>query len=143
MRLDAAIDYKTEDLDARLKTLAPDGVNVVFDNVGGDFLETALGNIAIGARVVICGAITRYELETPPPGPSNYFNLVLRRATMRGVLSVDYQDRFAAAQAKIEAWLTSGEFAYQEDIQTGFENIPATFMRLFSGKNIGKQLLKL
>lgn len=141
--LDVAIDYKTEDVDTKLKELAPDGVDVIFDNVGGDFLEAALGNLAVGARVVICGAIARYSVKQAPPGPSNYFNLVLKRAVMRGILSVDYKDRFPEATDKIHAWLASGEFAYQEDIQEGFENIPATFMRLFSGKNLGKQLLKL
>lgn len=141
--LDAAIDYKNENVEERLKELAPDGVNVIFDNVGGDFLEAALANLAVGARVVICGAITRYSLKEPPPGPSNYFNLVLKRATMRGILSVDYQDQFEEAGNRIRTWLADDKFAYQEDIQEGFENIPATFMRLFSGKNLGKQLLKL
>ena len=141
--LDAAIDYKNENINERIKELAPEGVNIIFDNVGGDFLEAALNNLAVGARVVICGAITRYSVDKPPPGPSNYFNLVLKRANMQGILSVDYKDRFEEATQKIHGWLSADEFAYQEDIQEGFENIPATFMRLFSGKNVGKQLLKL
>lgn len=143
LKLDGAVDYKKEDLAAAMKTLAPDGFNVVFDNVGGDFLQAALGNLAVGARIVICGAITRYETDNPPPGPSNYFQLVHKRATMQGILSPDYKDRFPEAQAQIQKWLESGEFKYFEDIQEGFENAPATFRRLFSGKNIGKQLLKL
>lgn len=143
LNLDGAVDYKNEGLAGAMKTLAPDGFNVVFDNVGGDFLQAALGNLAIGARVVICGAITRYEIDIPPPGPSNYFQLVHKRATMQGILSPDYKDRFPEAQAQIRKWLESGEFKYFEDIQEGLENAPATFMRLFSGKNIGKQLLKL
>lgn len=142
-KLDAAIDYQNEDLASRLKELAPDGVNVVFDNVGGDFLECALGRLHVGARVVICGAITRYSVDTPPPGPSNYFNLVHKRANMQGVLSVDYKDRFPQAVEQIHRWLDTGEFVYLEDIQQGFENIPATFMRLFTGENLGKQLIQL
>ena len=143
LKLDGAIDYQNEDLVVAMKTLAPDGFNVVFDNVGGDFLQAALGNLAVGARIVICGAISRYETDNPPPGPSNYFQLVHKRATMQGILSPDYKDRFPEAQAQIQKWLESGEFNYFEDIQEGFENAPATFMRLFSGKNIGKQLLKI
>ena len=143
LNLDGAVDYKNEDVAAAMKTHVPDGFNVVFDNVGGDFLQAALGNLAVGARIVICGAITRYETDNPPPGPSNYFQLVHKRATMQGILSPDYKDRFPEAQAQIRNWVESGEFKYFEDIQEGFENAPATFMRLFSGKNIGKQLLKV
>ena len=141
--LDGAIDYKNEALYPAMKAHAPDGFNVVFDNVGGDFLQAALGNLAVGARVVICGAITRYETDDPPAGPSNYFQLVHKRATMQGILSPDYKDQFPMATEKIRKWLEAGEFKYFEDIQEGFEKAPATFMRLFSGKNIGKQLLKL
>jgi len=141
--LDGAIDYKNEDIYSAMKALAPNGFNVVFDNVGGDFLQAALGNLAVGARVVICGAITRYETDDPPAGPSNYFQLVHKRATMQGILSPDYKAQFPIATAQIRKWIEAGQFKYFEDIQEGFENAPATFMRLFSGKNIGKQLLKL
>ena len=141
--LDGAIDYKSEELHLAMKTLAPDGFDIVFDNVGGAFLEAALGNLNVGARIVICGAITRYETDNPPPGPKNYLQLLHKRATMQGILSPDYKDRFPEADTHIRKWLESGEFKYFEDIQEGFENAPATFMRLFSGKNIGKQLLKL
>lgn len=143
MGLDAAIDYRRTGWSDALARHAPDGVDVVFDNVGGIFLESALAQLAVGARIVICGAISRYELAAAPPGPSNYFNLVHKRATMRGILSIDYRERFGEARDRIRAWLDSGEFVYVEDIQQGFENIPATFLRLFSGDNLGKQLLKL
>ena len=143
LKLDAAIDYKTEDIHSAMKSHAPEGFDIVFDNVGGPFLEAALGNLAVGARVVICGAISRYETDNPPPGPANYFQLVHKRATMQGILSPDYKDQFPKAVEEIRNWLESGEFQYFEDIQEGFENAPATFMRLFSGKNTGKQLLKL
>lgn len=140
--LDGAIDYKSEDMDKRFKELMPNGANIVFDNVGGEFLEHALNNIATGARVVICGAMSRYETENHQ-GPANYFNLVLQRATMQGILSPYYKDQFPQAVKEIQEWIGSGDFKYQEDIQTGFENIPATFLRLFSGRNKGKQLIML
>ena len=141
--LDGAIDYKSQDLPTAMQALAPDGFDIVFDNVGGEFLEAALGNLAVNARVVICGAISRYATDDPPPGPVNYFQLVHKRATMQGILSPDYIDRFPEAKAQIREWLDTQDFAYFEDIQEGFENAPTTFMRLFSGQNIGKQLLKL
>ena len=143
LELNSAIDYQSEDINEAIKIHAPNGVDIVFDNVGGPFLDAALDNLAVGARIVICGAISRYETDTPLPGPTNYFNLVLKRATMQGILSPDYKDRFPEATAQIRTWLKSGEFKYFEDIQTGFDNIPRTFMRLFSGANLGKQLIKI
>ena len=140
--LDDALDYKSEDMETRFKDLMPNGANVVFDNVGGEFLEHALNNIATGARVVICGAMSRYETSTPQ-GPVNYFNLVLQRASMQGILSPYYKAHFPKAVKDIQGWIESGKFVYKEDIQRGFENIPAAFLRLFSGKNTGKQLIKL
>ena len=140
---DEAIDYKSDDIKARIRTFARGGLNVVFDNVGGEVLNTALGRIAIGARVVICGGISRYSSELPPPGPSNYMNLVFRRATMAGFLTSDFQSEFALAQERIATWIEEGRISYDEDIQQGFANIPATLMRVFEGKNHGKQLLRL
>lgn len=140
--LDGAVDYKLEDMETRFKELMPSGANIVFDNVGGEFLNHALNNIATGARVVICGAMSRYETSAHQ-GPANYFNLVLQRATMQGILSPFYKAHFPKAVKDIQGWMESGEFVYKEDIQNGFENIPASFLRLFSGKNIGKQLIKL
>ena len=99
--------------------------------------------MAVGARVVICGAISRYETDNPPPGPKNYFQLVHKRANMRGILSPDYKEQFPEARAQIKSWIAEDKFRYFEDIQEGFDNIPSTFMRLFSGKNLGKQLLRI
>lgn len=140
-----AINYKSEDLESAIHQHCPDGANVIFDNVGGSFLDAALEleNLAIGARVVLCGAISRYETYPHPPGPTNYFNLILRRATMQGILSPDYASDFPKAVDEIKGWLESGEFIYREDIQKGFDAIPASFLRLFSGLNKGKQLIKL
>ena len=141
--LRGAIDYRIEDMDKRFKEIAPDGFDVVFDNVGGEFLNIALDNINFGARIVICGAISRYETADPPPGPSNYFNLVMKSASMTGFISVNYRDRFDEARVKMREFLDTGNFVYREDIQEGFDNIPATFLRLFSRLNEGKQLIHL
>lgn len=143
LKLDGAIDYKSQDLISSMKELVPNGFDVVYDNVGGDFLDAALGNLAECARIVICGAISRYETDDPPPGPKNYFNLVHKRATMQGFLSPYYKDRFPEAYLHMQKWVRDEKFMYFEDIQEGFGNIPTTFMRLFNGKNLGKQLLKI
>ncbi len=97
----------------------------------------------MNARVVICGGISRYEQGQMPKGPENYFNLIFKRATMQGFIVIDYISQFPEAQKRMRNWIKSGDVVYKEDIQTGFENIPTTFQRLFSGKNFGKQLLKL
>ncbi len=143
LQYDGAIDYKNELLKVRLKELCPGGVDVFFDNVGGAILNDVLARIALGARVVVCGGISRYEAEDLPAGPANYMNLVFQRATMAGFLVTDYASEFSRAHRRLEAWLRSGELQYREDVQEGFENIPATLLRLFSGKNFGKQLLRL
>jgi NADPH-dependent curcumin reductase CurA len=140
---DAAIDYKNENIKARLKELCPDGINVFFDNVGGEALNDALARIAPHARVVICGGISRYEQETLPPGPANYFNVVFRQANIEGFLLSGYEAEYDVARERITEWIRSGAIVYKEDVQHGFENIPATLLRLFSGKNFGKQLLRM
>ena len=140
---DAAIDYKNEDVGARLSELCPDGIHVFFDNVGGEILNEVLERIAQKARVVLCGAISGYNLDERPPGPSNYFNLVIQRARMEGFIVLDYLPRFAEASERLLGWVGEGQIAWQADVQKGFENAPKTFLRLFSGANTGKQLLEL
>ena len=140
---DAAIDYKSERIKTRLGELCPDGVDVFFDNVGGAALNDTLARIAHGARVVICGGISRYEQESLPPDPPNYFNMVFREATMQGFLLTSYTSEFAQAQRRILSWIDSGQLVYKEDVQAGFENIPKTLLRLFRGENFGKQLLRV
>ena len=142
-RFDAVIDYKNEDVDARIGKLCPQGIDVYFDNVGGDILEAALNHLAMRARVVLCGGISSYNATKPVPGPTNLMNLVIMRARMEGFIVIDYMDRNHIAIPELLGWISSGELVYQEDIQEGFRNIPATLTRLFSGKNIGKQLLKI
>ena len=139
---DAAIDYKAERVKTKLSELCPTGVNVFFDNVGGPALNDVLARIASHARVVVCGGIARYE-EAKPAGPTNYFNIVFRQATMEGFLLNGYEAEYAVAQERLRGWIDSGQLQYREDVQQGFENIPKTLLRLFSGANFGKQLLRL
>ena len=141
--LDAAIDYKAEDVGARLGALCPDGVDIYFDNVGGGILETVIGHMALGGRIPLCGMISGYNAEQPQPGPRNLFLLIARRVRMEGFLVMDYADRFEEARRELSAWLASGQLTSREDVQEGFENIPSTFLRLFSGANLGKQVLKV
>jgi NADPH-dependent curcumin reductase CurA len=138
---DAAIDYKAGDLRARLKELAPKGIDVIFDNVGGTILNDMLGQIATGARVIICGGISRYETGTLPVGPQNYFNLVFRRASMTGFIVIDWASEFPQIRKRMADLVHAGRLVYREDVQHGFENAPATLQRLFSGSNRGKQIL--
>lgn len=140
---DAAIDYKAGSVRAQIKQHCPRGVDVIFDNVGGSILNDMLGEIATGARVVICGGISRYETGSLPAGPQNYFNLVFRRGTMAGFIVLDWASEFPAIRKRLEGFVKDGRLTWQEDIQHGFENAPDTLQRLFSGKNRGKQLLKV
>jgi NADPH-dependent curcumin reductase CurA len=142
-KLDGAIDYKSEDVSARLRELCPRGIDVYFDNVGGPILDAALGQIAQKARVVLCGGISAYNEAEPPPGPRNLMNLVIQRGRMEGFIVIDYVPRFGEAIGKLVEWVNAGDIACEEDIQEGLENAPKTFLRLFEGKNLGKQLLKI
>ena len=141
--LDAAIDYKRENLAERLKELCPDDIDIFFDNVGGDTLETAIDRMADFGRIVLCGAISQYNAESPAAGPQNLMVLVARRIRMEGFIVLDYLDRAEEAFGELGAWVMDGKIAWREDIQEGFENIPATLQRLYDGRNQGKQLLKL
>lgn len=140
---DAAIDYKAGDLRSQIRQYCPNGVDVIFDNVGGAILNEMLARIATGARVVICGGISRYETGSMPAGPQNYFNLVFRRGTMAGFIVLDWASEFPAIRKRLERFVGEGRLAYREDIQRGFENAPATLQRLFTGANRGKQMLEL
>ncbi|MBW2316981.1 MAG: NADP-dependent oxidoreductase [Deltaproteobacteria bacterium] len=142
-RFDAAIDYKNEDIGERLSALCPEGIDVFFDNVGGAALDAALARIARGARVVICGAVERYSVSELPPGPANYINLMIQRARMEGFVVLDHAARFGEATAALEGWVKSGDLVWQVDIQKGFENVPKTLLRLYTGANQGKQLLEV
>ena len=140
---DAAIDYKSEDVNAALKQHCPDGIHVYFDNVGGEILDAALAQLAFGARVVICGAISQYNNTTAIKGPSNYLNLMVKRATMRGVMVSDFYPRAMEAAMVMGGWIMSGKLKSREDIVEGLENFPDTFQKLFTGENNGKLILKV
>ncbi|MBI1250885.1 MAG: zinc-binding dehydrogenase [Alphaproteobacteria bacterium] len=141
---DAAIDYKNEnDLRGKLRALAPRGVDVIYDNVGGRILNDMLSCLAMHGRVVICGGISRYELGKMPAGPENYFNLIFMRGTMEGFIVLDYIPEYPVARARMRQWIREGRIKFKEDIQNGLENAPRTLMRLFQGENFGKQMLKL
>jgi NADPH-dependent curcumin reductase CurA len=142
-KLDAVIDYKSESLSKRIDQLCPKGVDVFFDNVGGDTLEAAIGHMANFGRIALCGAISSYNDTTAKPGPRNLMLLVSRRVRMQGFIVLDYLDRMGEAIDALAGWVMGGEIAWREDIQHGFDNIPATLQRLFTGENVGKQLLQL
>ncbi|MGC8512024.1 MAG: NADP-dependent oxidoreductase [Acidimicrobiales bacterium] len=141
---DAAIDYKSQRVGSRLDELAPGGVDVCFDNVGGETLNSVLKRIRRHARIVLCGSIsTGYVPGHLPAGPSNYFNLCLKSSRMQGFLLGDYRDRFEEGRRTMRDWVEAGKIVYEEDIQEGLENAPKTLRRLFEGANLGKQLLKV
>jgi NADPH-dependent curcumin reductase CurA len=140
---DAAIDYKNESVAAGIQRLCPNRINIFFDNVGGDILETALDHLALNARVILCGGIAGYNAVTPVPGPKNIMNLVITRSRMEGFIVIDYLRRTEEFLADMVPWYQSGKIIHLEDVQEGFDAIPATLQRLFSGQNQGKQLLRL
>ena len=140
---DAAIDYKSEDVSEALRKACPQGINIFFDNVGGDILEAALANLARGARVVICGAISQYNVTGPVQGPRNYLSLLVQRATMKGMLVFDYADRYAHAVQEMAGWMAAGKLKSREHIVEGLETFPDTLLKLFTGENLGKLILKV
>lgn len=140
---DAAIDYKQGEVRRRIRNFAPDGIDVLWDNVGGPIFNDLLGELALHARVVVCGGISRYETGQMPAGPENYFNLIFKRASMEGFIVLDYMAEYPWAKARMKRWLRSSQVKFKEDVQQGFENAPRTLMRLFGGENFGKQLLKV
>ena len=140
---DAAIDYKNDDVKAKLRELCPNGINVYFDNVGGEILDAALTQLARGARVVICGAVSQYNSTTGFKGPSNYMSLLVNAARMEGFVVFNYAARYGEALREMAGWYSAGKLKSREDIAEGFENFPETLLRLFSGENFGKQVLKV
>jgi NADPH-dependent curcumin reductase len=140
---DAAIDYKSEDVGARLSELCPNGIDVFFDNVGGEVLNEVLARINLNARIALCGSISKSDAATPQPGPANYSNLVARRARMEGFTGLDYLMRLPEAFEALGRWHRDGSLVHKEDIAYGLENAPKALLRLFSGENFGKQLVKV
>ena len=140
---DDAIDYKNDNVAKRLRETCPDGIDLYFDNVGGSILNDCLANLAMRGRVVLCGAISNYNSDGPPPGPSNYLTLLIRRGRMEGFLIFDYLDRFPAAQLEVAGWIAEGKIKAAEHIVEGLEKAPDALNLLFSGGNTGKVIVAL
>ena len=140
---DAAIDYKNEDVAARLRETAPEGVDLYFDNVGGEILDACLGQLAMRGRVVLCGAISTYNDRGGMTGPANYRSLIIRRGRMEGFIILDYLDRFPEAQAEMAGWLASGQIKATEHIVDGLHRAPEALNLLFTGGNTGKVIVRV
>ena len=140
---DGTIDYKSEDVLAGLKRECPKGVDVFFDNVGGEILDAVLSRLNFKARVIICGAISQYNNKEAVKGPANYLSLLVNRARMEGFVVMDYADRYAAAGQEMAGWLLKGQLKSKEHIVEGLESFPESLAKLFSGENHGKLVLKV
>ena len=139
---DHAINYRDDDVAARLRVTCPDGIDVYFDNVGGQILNDCLARLAMKARVVLCGAISQYN-EDRPVGPDNYLNLIIKRARMEGFLILDYLDRFPEAQVRMAGWVMEGKIHHREHLVDGLEHAGEALNLLFSGGNTGKVIVRL
>ena len=140
---DACIDYKAGEVKAGLKEHCPKGVDIYFDNVGGDILDDVMTRLGRGARIVICGAISQYNNTTPVQGPKNYLSLLVNRARMEGMVVFDYTDRFPVAVAELAGYLKDGRMKSKEDIVRGIETFPQALIKLFTGENFGKLVLQV
>jgi len=140
---DACIDYKNTSVKDGLKQHCPNGVDIYFDNVGGEILDTVLTRINLKARIIICGAISQYNNTTPVKGPANYLSLLVNRARMEGIVVFDYAARYGEAVKQMSQWMAAGKFRTREDIVQGIENFPDALMMLFEGKNFGKLILQV
>jgi NADPH-dependent curcumin reductase CurA len=139
---DVPVDYKDEDLGLALKAACPDGVDIYFDNVGGDVSGAVQRRLNIGARIVICGQISQYNLERPEP-TFHPGLLIVYRARMEGFLVTDYAHRFDEAALRLARWVAEGKLTWREDVTDGLENAPAAFMGMLQGENRGKALVKV
>lgn len=140
---DAAIDYKSENVAAKLKEYCPKGIDVYFDNVGGKILDAVLGQINDYARVAVCGLISQYNATEPMPGPYNFANVLVRRARIEGFIVLDYFNRAPEAFAELGKWLAEGKLKYRVDVVDGLENTPKALGKLFDGSNTGKLVVKV
>lgn len=142
-KLDGVVDYKSEDVLARLGELCPDGIDVAFDNVGGEQLDAILYHVAERGRIVLCGAISAYNDAEPRPQLRFVGNMIKRRVRMEGFIVLDFLARAGEAMAGLAKHVAAGDIAYRVDVQEGMENVPRTFLRLFTGANQGKQLCRI
>jgi NADPH-dependent curcumin reductase CurA len=140
---DAAINHRTDDLDAALRASCPERVDVFFDNTGGPILDAVLGALNHKGRVVLCGAIASYNATTKPPGPANYLNLISRRGRMEGFITLDYWDRFDECFTQLRTWAEAGQLRWREHLVDGLERCPEALNMLFTGENIGKIVVRV
>lgn len=140
---DGAIDYRGDEVAERLHALCPDGIDVYFDNAGGEILDTALARLALRARVVLCGAMSQYTRTGPAHGLKNYRALVARRARMEGIIVYDYMDHYDTARAEIAHWLETGRLQAREEVMYGLESFPEALRRALAGTKFGKLLIQL
>ncbi len=140
---DGAIDYKSESLYPAVHQHCPNGIDVYFDNVGGETLDVALAQLRLHARVVICGAISQYNNTTPVKGPENYLSLLVNRASMEGFIVFDYAAEYEKAAREMSQWMSEGLLKSREHIVEGLETFPETLLMLFDGRNQGKLIIKV
>jgi NADPH-dependent curcumin reductase CurA len=140
---DAAVDYKNEDVRKALARHCPKGIDIYFDNVGGEILETALSLLARRARVIICGAISQYNSTTGMVGPRNYMSLLVNHALMEGFVVFDYAERYAEGMKALAGWTIEGKLKAREDVVDGLDTFPDTLLKLFRGENFGKLVIKV
>lgn len=140
---DGAIDYKNESVRDGIKRECPKGVDIYFDNVGGEILDHALARLRRHARIVICGAISQYNNKTAVQGPKNYLNLLVTRSSMTGIVVFDWADRYQEGAAQMAQWMMEGKLKAKEDVYEGIDNFYETFLRLFNGDKKGKLVLKV
>ncbi|MEI7705692.1 MAG: NADP-dependent oxidoreductase [Deltaproteobacteria bacterium] len=141
--LDGAIDYRSPDVAGALRTLCPKGVDVFFDNVGGPVLDVVLSQLALRGRIVLCGGISQYNDARPSPGPANLMSLIVKRGRMEGFIVLDSLSRAGEAVTALSGWMREGRIRDRVDVVEGFERAPEALLRLFQGRNLGKQLVKL
>ena len=142
--VDETLHYKqTDDLTAELKRKSPDGIDIYYENVGGDHLEAALANMNDAGRVVMCGLISQYNAEESPCGPGNLFNVITKRLTMQGFIVSDHMDEYDAFLSDMAEWIQAGEIRWKETVVEGIEKAPEAFIGLFHGENFGKMLVRV
>ena len=140
---DEVIDYKNDNIYSSLKKYCPEGIDVYFDNVGGEILDAALAKLKMNARIVICGAISQYNNTSRTKGPSNYLSLLVNRATMSGMVVFDYKNDYPMAINQISEWFNQGKLKSNESIFEGIDNFYEIFLKLFNGNKRGKLILKI
>ncbi len=140
---DAAVNYRSDDVAARLREACPNGIDVYFDNVGGPILDTCIAQLAMRGRVVLCGAVSTYNDPRPPAGLRNYRSLIVKRARMEGFIILDYLERFAEAREVITGWVADGSLKHIEHVVKGLENAPSALNRLFTGDHHGKMIVEI